>query len=178
MADNNYGENLVTTFKKALGGKEYDKVTYKDVYEYIGVSKSSLYRFRKQPDKHHNIKNKLLSALDKMERHVIAIAERYNMLIGYDVIASTSANAEKILKDFQKNDNKLEAVIFTKIYDKITPSKIQEIAFIFDTILLEYEGIENNRDEFIDGLIEKANLNKSWDSRLRNQLFDDEFFIL
>ena len=149
--------------------------TYKEVYTDIGISKSSLYRYRKNPDKYGWVEELLIKNIQSHERHLIVIAERYNMLIGYHAIASTQKNIDVVLERFSKS--RLDAVIYTNVHDKITPSVIEKTAEIFDHIIEAYGDIQNNRNEFIDSLIIFAELNKSWETRLRNKLFKDELLF-
>ena len=163
-------EKLINQVKKI---NEYN--TYKEVYNAIGVSKSTLYRYRKNADRYKWVENLLIKNIKSHERHLIVIAERYNMLIGYHSIASTQKNIDVVLERFSKS--RLDAVIYTNVHDKITPSVIEKTAEKFDFVINAYGDIQNNRNEFIDSLIEYADLNKSWDSRLRNKLFKDELLF-
>jgi ribosomal protein L7Ae-like RNA K-turn-binding protein len=149
--------------------------TYKDVYTNIGISKSSLYRYRKNPDKYEWVEQLLIKNIQSKEKHLIVIAERYNMIIGYHAIASSKKNIEIVLERF--SNSRLDAVLYTNVHDKITPAVIEKTATKFDSILALYGDIQNNRNEFIDSLINYAALNKSWDSRLRNKLFEDELLF-
>jgi hypothetical protein len=160
-------EKLINQVKKI---NEY--TTYKEVYTDIGISKSSLYRYRKNPDKYEWVEQLLIKNIQSKEKHLIVIAERYNMIIGYHAIASSQKNIDIVLERF--TNSRLDAVLYTNVHDKITPSVIEKTAAKFDFILTVYGDIQNNRNEFIDSLINYAALNKSWDSRLRNKLFKDE----
>lgn len=163
-------ENLIKQVQKINGFS-----TYKEVYTDIGVSKTCLYRYRKNPSKYGWVEELLIKNIQSHEKHLIVIAERYNMIIGYHTIASSQKNVEVVLERFTKS--RLDAVIYTSVHDKITPSVIEKTAKNFDFIINAYGDIQNNRNEFIDSLINYADLNKSWDSRLRNKLFEDELLF-
>lgn len=163
-------EKLINQLKKLNG-----YTTYKEVYTDIGISKSSLYRYRKNPDKYGWVEQLLIKNIQSHEKHLIVIAERYNMIIGYHSIASSQKNVDVVLERFTKS--RLDAVIYTDVHDKITPAVIEKTAKKFDYIIEAYGDIQNNRNEFIDSLINYANLNKSWDTRLRNKLFKDELLF-
>jgi hypothetical protein len=164
-------EKLINQVKKI---NEY--TTYKEVYTDIGISKSSLYRYRKNPQKYEWVEQLLIKNIQSKEKHLIVIAERYNMIIGYHAIASSRKNIDIVLERF--SNSRLDEVLFTRVYDTITPTVIEKTANRFDFILMMYPNIENNRNEFIDSLIEYADLNSSWDSRIRNRVFDDEEGLL
>ena len=163
-------ENLIKQVQKINGFS-----TYKEVCTDIGVSKTSLYRYRKNPSKYGWVEELLIKNIQSHEKHLIVIAERYNMIIGYHSIASSQKNIDVVLERFSKS--RLDAVIYTNVHDKITPSVIEKTAKIFDMIINAYGDIQNNRNEFIDSLISYADLNKSWDTRLRNKLFEDELLF-
>jgi hypothetical protein len=163
-------EKLINQVKKI---NEY--TTYKEVYTDIGISKSSLYRYRKNPQKYEWVEQLLIKNIQSKEKHLIVIAERYNMIIGYHAIASSRKNIDIVLERF--SNSRLDEVLFTRVYDTITPTVIEKTANRFDIILAVYGDIQNNRNEFIDSLINYAALNKSWDSRLRNKLFKDELLF-
>lgn len=167
---NTDAEKLIQQVQKINGF-----TTYKEVYTAIGVSKSSLYRYRKNPGKYEWVEKLLVKNIQSHEKHLIVIAERYNMIIGYHSIASSQKNIDVLLERFSKS--RLDAVIYTSIHDRITPSVIEKTAAKFDYIIEEYGDIQNNRNEFIDSLINYADLNKSWNTRLRNKLFDDELLF-
>lgn len=164
-------EKLINQVKKING-----YTTYKEVYTDIGISKSSLYRYRKNPDKYGWVEQLLIKKIQSEEKHLIVIAERYNMIIGYHAIASSQKNAEIVLQRF--SNSRLDAVLYTRVYDRITPSVIETNANRFDFILTMYPNIQNNRNEFIDSLIEYADLNTAWCTRIRNRVFDDEEGLL
>lgn len=164
-------EKLINQVKKING-----YTTYKEVYTDIGISKSSLYRYRKNPDKYGWVEQLLIKKIQSEEKHLIVIAERYNMIIGYHAIASSQKNAEIVLERF--SNSRLDEVLYIRVYDKITPSVIEKTAAKFDLILAAYGNIQNNRNEYIDSLINYADLNKSWETRVRNRVFDDEEGLL
>jgi hypothetical protein len=164
-------EKLINQVKKI---NEY--TTYKEVYTDIGISKSSLYRYRKNPEKYEWVEQLLIKNIQSKEKHLIVIAERYNMIIGYHAIASSQKNIDIVLERF--SNSRLDTVLYTRVYDKITPSVIEKTAAKFDLILTVYGCIQNNRNEFIDSLINYADLNKSWETRVRNRVFDDEEGLL
>lgn len=166
-----YPEKLINQVKKIN-----DYTTYKEVYTDIGISKSSLYRYRKNPDKYGWVEQLLIKKIQSEEKHLIVIAERYNMIIGYHAIASSQKNAKIVLERF--SNSRLDVVLYTRVYDRITPSVIERTANSFDFILTMYPNIPNNRNEFIDSLINYAALNKSWNTRIRNRVFDDEEGLL
>jgi ribosomal protein L7Ae-like RNA K-turn-binding protein len=163
-------EKLIEQVKRINGF-----TTYKEVYTEIGVSKSTLYRYRKNPNKYGWVEKLLIENIRSKEKHVIVIAEGYNQLIGYHTIATCEKNVDVILQRF--TTSRLEAVIYTGVHEKLTPSVIEKTAEKFDFLIIAYGEINNNRNELIDSLIYEAKLNKSWETRLRNKLFKDEPFF-